>query len=81
MARNYQKEYANYQGKPEQIKRRTARNAARRTAERNGAVRKGDGKDIHHVDGNPRNNSSGNTQVRAASSNRSFRRNKNAGKA
>ena len=29
MARNYKKEYENYQGKPEQIKRRASRNAAR----------------------------------------------------
>jgi len=81
MARNYRQEYDRYQGKPEQIARRAARNTARRGALRTGAVRKGDGKDVHHVDGNPRNNKAGNTQVRTASSNRSFRRNKNAGKA
>ena len=81
MARNYRQEYDRYQGTPAQKKRRAARNAARRAAIRTGAVRKGDGKDIHHVDGNPRNNSAGNTQVRSASSNRSFRRNKNAGRA
>ena len=30
MSRNYKKEYANYQGKPEQIARRSSRNKARR---------------------------------------------------
>ena len=81
MARDYRKEYDRYQGTATQKKRRAARNAARRAGIRTGAVRKGDGKDIHHVDGNPMNNKAGNTQVRAAGSNRSFHRNKNAGKA
>jgi len=81
MGRNYQKEYKRYQGKPEQIARRSARNKARRAALKNGSVKKGDGKDIHHKDGNPTNNSPGNTVIRTASSNRSFPRNKNAGKA
>ncbi len=42
-----------YNSKPTQIKRRTARNRARRLAERAGLVRKGDGKDVEHKDGNP----------------------------
>lgn len=46
--RNYRKEYDEYQGKPEQIKRRAQRNAARRAAERAGKVRKGDGKEVDH---------------------------------
>ena len=81
MARNYRKESDNYHSSPKQKKRRAARNNARRAALRNGSVKKGDGKDIHHRDGNPTNNSPGNTVIRSQSNNRSFRRNKNAGKA
>lgn len=47
--RNYRKEYDEYHAKPEQKKRRAERNAARRKAERSGKVRKGDGKEVHHV--------------------------------
>jgi hypothetical protein len=48
MARDYKKEYANYQGKPEQIARRSKRNTARRTLEKEGLVSKGDGNDVNH---------------------------------
>ncbi len=48
-ARNYKKEYREYHGKPEQIKRRADRNAARRKAAKRGLVRKGDGKELDHV--------------------------------
>ena len=34
MPRNYKKEYANYQGRPDQKKKRAMRNKARRIAER-----------------------------------------------
>lgn len=47
--RNYRKEYDDYQGTPEQKKRRAERNRARRIAERKGRVRKGDGKELDHV--------------------------------
>lgn len=47
--RNYKKEYVDYQGKPEQIKRRAQRNAARRAAAKKGLVRKGDGKEVDHL--------------------------------
>ncbi len=50
--RDYKKEYADYQGKPEQIKRRAQRNAARRAAAKRGAVRKGDGKEVDHLGSN-----------------------------
>lgn len=69
--RNYKKEYANYQGKPEQIKNRAARNKARRLMESKGRVRKGDGKDVDHKDMNPRNNSMGNLRIQSKSKNRS----------
>lgn len=60
-----------YNAKPEQKKRRAARNATRREAIREGKVKKGDGKDIDHRDGNPHNQSKSNLRVRSASANRS----------
>lgn len=47
MARNYKKEAA-YEARPEQVKRRVARNRARRKAEKAGTVSKGDGKELDH---------------------------------
>lgn len=46
--RDYKKEYREWQGKPEHMKERAKRNAARREAIREGKVKKGDGKDIDH---------------------------------
>ena len=46
--RNYKKENANYKSRPEQVKKRTSRNKARRMAMKAGLVRKGDGKDVDH---------------------------------
>lgn len=46
--RDYKKETA-YENRPEQVKRREARNAARRKAEKAGKVHKGDGKELDHV--------------------------------
>ena len=81
MARNYRKEYDNYQGKPEQRKRNDARKAARRKMTAAGKVRKGDGKDVDHKDGNPKNNSKKNLRVTTKKANRSFKRTKTAKKA
>lgn len=80
MARNYKKEYANYQGKPEQKKKRASRNTARRRATASGKVNKGDGKDIDHKDGNPLNNSKSNLKAKPKSVNRSFPRTRAARK-
>lgn len=80
MPRNYRKEYDAYQGKPEQIKRRASRNAARRLLEKEGKVRKGDGKDVNHRNGNPTSNKKSNLQVQTKSANRSYPRTKTAGK-
>jgi hypothetical protein len=71
MARDYDKEYRTYQGTPEQIANRSSRNKARRKLEKQGRVRKGDGKDVDHSDGNPKNNSTGNLRVTSKSYNRS----------
>lgn len=49
MVRDYKKEYTEYHAKPEQKKRRAQRNAARREAEKDGRVHKGDGKEVDHV--------------------------------
>ena len=80
MARNYKKEYANYQGKPAQKKSRAMRNKARRQAMNAVRVRKVDGRDVHHRNGIPMDSSPDNLQIRSASSNRSYARNKSAGK-
>jgi len=78
--RNYKQEYDRYHASPEQKKKRASRNAARATMEAKGKVRKGDGKDVDHKNGNPKQNSGGNLRVQSKSVNRSFPRNKNAGK-
>lgn len=80
MPRDYKKEYDNYQGKPEQIKRRASRNAARRLLEKEGKVSKGDGKDVNHKNGDPKSNKRSNLQVQSKSANRSYPRTKSAGK-
>ena len=78
--RNYRKEYDNYLSKPKQKKNRAGRNKARRALTRAKNVRKGDGKDVHHKDGNPRNSTRSNLKVTPKSKNRSFKRTKNARK-
>ena len=76
--RNYRKEYDNYHGKPEQIKRRDSRNAARNALKKSGVNVAG--KDVAHRNGNPRDNRRGNLTLQTASQNRSFARTKTAGK-
>ena len=70
MTRNYAKEYADYHSRPAQKKNRASSNAARRSMIAAGRVRKGDGKDVDHRDGNPRNNRAGNLSVMSRSANR-----------
>ena len=69
--RNYKKEYRNYQGKPEQIARRSSRNKARRKliAQLGAAVLKN--KDVDHKDRNPKNNSRSNLRISSKKANRS----------
>jgi len=78
MARDYKKEQT-YDSKPVVKKKRANRNLARRIMERKGLVKKGDGKDVHHVGGNALKKKSKFKVVKAAT-NRSYKRNKNAGK-
>tara|TARA_B100001093_G_C26839867_1_gene1020041 strand:- start:93 stop:317 length:225 start_codon:yes stop_codon:yes gene_type:complete len=71
MARDYDREYETYQGTPAQKKRRAMRNKARRLLIKNGRAKKGDGKDVHHKDHNPMNNSLSNLKIASVASNRS----------
>jgi hypothetical protein len=71
MARDYKAEYEDYHSKPEQKKRRAGRNRARRIMTMLKRVSKGDGKDVHHKDGNPKNNSKKNLRVESKKTNRS----------
>ena len=64
--RDYKKEYANYQGTPEQIARRSSRNKARRVMGDN-AVK---GMDVGHIDNNPMNNDPSNLKNEEPSDNR-----------
>lgn len=76
--RDYKKEYRDYQGTPEQKKRRAQRNAARRQAMREGRVRKGDGKEVDHLGYNRKgrlNNNSTRVVSRAANRHRQPKRN------
>ena len=70
MARDYGKEYKSYHASPTQKKRRASRNTARRRLAASGRVKKGDGKDVHHKDGNARNNTPSNLRVVSRRSNR-----------
>lgn len=73
MARDYAKEYREYHGRPEQIKRRSGRNQARRKMVKKGLARKGDGKDVHHKDKNTTNNRASNLAIMSRSRNRSIK--------
>tara|TARA_R100001530_G_scaffold89042_1_gene62032 strand:- start:169 stop:390 length:222 start_codon:yes stop_codon:yes gene_type:complete len=73
MPRNYRKEYDNYQGTPEQRKRNDQRKKARRKMVKAGRAKNGDGKDVHHRDNNPFNNSLRNLTILTASRNRSIK--------
>lgn len=78
--RDYKKEYNNYHASEEQKKRRASRNAARAKLAKAGKVAKGDGKDVTHRNGNPRDNKESNLGVSSKSKNRSFPRTKTARK-
>ncbi len=67
------KHYKEYQSRPDQIKKRTARNKARRMMEREGKVSKGDGRDVDHKNSNPLDNSKGNLKVVSRKANRGKR--------
>lgn len=71
----YQKEY---QSTPEELKKNRERKAARRLLEKEGLVRKGDGKEVDHkktLDSGG-SNARGNLQVKSAKENRGWRKGK-----
>lgn len=78
--RNYKKEYENYHSSPEQKKKRASRNAARAKMVAKGKAKKGDGKDVAHKNGNPKDNRSKNLTTQSKSKNRSYARTKTARK-
>ena len=65
------KQQRKWNGSKEQLARRTSRNKARRAVIKARGKKAVKGKDVHHKDGNPRNNSKKNLSVRSVSSNRS----------
>lgn len=78
MARDYRAEYDRYQGKPEQVRNRAKRNAARAKMAKAGRVKKGDGMDVDHKTMLSKGGGNGhsNLRVKPKSANRSFPRNK-----
>lgn len=69
-----------YNSKPEQVKKREARNKARRHMMKLGLVHKGDGLDVNHKDGNALHNVRSNWNVESKKKNRTIHRNARAGK-
>lgn len=63
-------DYDKYHASERAKKDRAARNKARRQLEAKGRVHRGDGKEVDHVDGNPRNNAPGNRRVVSRHTNR-----------
>ena len=57
--------------KPKNNADRLSRNRARRKGIASGKAKRGDGKDVHHKDGNPQNNSYANLSIRSRKGNRS----------
>jgi len=72
--RDYKKQNAKYDSKPSVKKDRASRNAARKAMMAGGLTKKGDGKDVDHKDGNPRNNKRSNLRVQTKAKNRSVAR-------
>jgi len=78
--RNWRKEYDNYHSSERAKKQRAENNAARRKMEKAGKVSKGDGKDVSHKNNDTSDNRMSNLKAQSPSKNRSFARNKNAGR-
>lgn len=73
--RDYKREYAEYHGKPEQIKERAQRVMARRKMEKEGKAHKGDGLDVDHIKPirSGGSNSEGNLRMMTVKRNRGWR--------
>lgn len=78
--RDYKQEYKTSHSSEKAKKKRAENNAARRKMEKAGKVRKGDGKDVAHSDNDTSNNKMSNLKAQSPSKNRSFKRDKNAGR-
>lgn len=77
---SHRKAQAKFQEKPEEIQKRENRNKARYDLESEGKVKKGDGKDVMHKDGNALNNSPKNWKPGSRHKNRSYPRTSKAHK-
>lgn len=77
--RNYKQE-GKYQSTPAQKRKRASRGRARYKLMKQGKVRLGDGLDVDHKNTDANDNSTANLRVQKASDNRSYPRNKRAGK-
>ncbi len=73
--RDYAREYSRFQSSKKAKRDRASRNKARRQAEREGRVHRGDGKEVDHVDSNPRHNESSNLRVVSRRTNRAKKEN------
>lgn len=69
-----QRAQAKYNSKPAQIKKRASRNKARAQMIKAGRVKKGDGKDVGHKNGNALDDRMSNYAVESKKKNRSFKR-------
>lgn len=78
MARDYKHEYATYQGKPDQIKKRAERVMARREVEKRLGKAAVAGKDVDHKNPirNGGTNANSNLRVETIKQNRGWRRGK-----
>lgn len=79
--RNYTKTgEGTYDKSPKRMAANRDRKKARYAMEKAGKVKRGDGKDVDHKDGNTKNNKPSNLRVLSKKANRSFPRNAKAGK-
>lgn len=77
--RDYKRE-RELQSTPSELAKNAARKRARRLLEKEGKVKKHDGKDVDHSNRNPLDNGRSNLKVKPKSANRSFSRKVNAKK-
>ncbi len=73
--RDYTREYKRFQSSKKAKRDRASRNQARRQAEREGRVHRGDGKEVDHINSNPRVNSRTNLRVVPRHTNRAKKEN------
>lgn len=72
-ARDYAREYATYQGTPEQLKNQSTRHKARRAMIKKHGKAALDGKDVHHKNGIDNGNGYSNLAIMSKSKNRSLK--------